>query len=249
MNQLHPFYPEDLADLDKLFSGVRAVVPMREIAAGNRDFDVIGVRHDVDDNNNALDTALKMAQWESERGYRSTYFLLHSASYWELDTIRKAAWTIETLGHEVGIHVNALAEAIRGKGDPSTILADALVQLRSSGVEVIGSAGHGDEMCARFTFVNDELFTECARPGYGEPDRWIGPTREHPLYTPVKIERRSRYDFGLEYDSAWLPRRFYASDSGGRWNKMWDEIEREGLGDEGQLHMLIHPDWWGHAFA
>lgn len=248
MQAFSPFVREDLRDLDNLFQGVTAVVPMREIAAGNRRHDVIGVRHDVDDNKDSFWTALNMARWEHARGYRTTYFLLHSASYWGTQMWRDGVAEILELGHEVGIHVNALAEAIRGKGDPQDILGDAIADLRQLGADVTGSAGHGDELCHRFNFVNDEIFVECPRPGYGETDRWIGPTRAHPKYTPVKLERVPRAELGLEYDSVWLPRRFYASDSGGRWNKIWDEVEREAWGDEGQLHMLIHPDWWGDAF-
>ena len=108
---------------------------------------------------------------------------------------------------------------------------------------------HGDELCRRFTFVNDEQFSDCPRPGYGPPDRWLGPTKQHRKYTQIKLDPWPLATFGLDYDSNWLPRRFYVSDSGGEWNKAWDEVEREAWGDEGQLHMLIHPDWWGQAFV
>ena len=101
----------------------------------------------------------------------------------------------------------------------------------------------------RFTFVNDEQFSDCPRPGYGPPDRWLGPTKQHRKYTQIKLDPWPLATFGLDYDSNWLPRRFYVSDSGGEWNKAWDEVEREAWGDEGQLHMLIHPDWWGQAFV
>lgn len=245
MRRSHPFLPEDLESLDATFKLAKAVVPMREIAEGNDDPLVIGLRHDVDDNGDSFGTALKLAEWEAGRGYRSTYYLLHSAQYWNPGG-RQFVSTIQrmlTLGHEVGIHVNALAQAIRTGRDPHELLAEALAELRAAGADVVGSAGHGDELCRKFNFVNDEIFSECPRPGYGGRGREIGPAGEG-----LRLEVKPRATYGLVYDSIWLPRRFYASDSGGTWNKPWGEVEAEALSDEGQLHILLHPDWWGQAF-
>jgi hypothetical protein len=43
-----------------------------------------------------------------------------------------------------------------------------------------------------------------------------------------------------------LSRGTYLSDSGGRWSQPFEQIAAERVG---QLHMLVHPDWWGEAFA
>jgi hypothetical protein len=205
---------------------------MRDIAHGNNDPRVIGLRHDVDDNRMSLHTALQMAEWEKERGYRSTYFLLHDSSYWP--EAPAAALELVDMGHEVGLHNNALAQGIRQKRAPFTVLRESLDHLRES-VNVTGTSGHGDEMCYGpgrvLRFCNDELWTECDRGMY-------------------RGEKRSMADFGLQYDSAWLKRGDYVSDSGHVWNPTPTSLSEATLAwpSRGQLHMLVHPDWWVGVF-
>lgn len=224
----------DLYELDRLLDGAEAVVPMCDIWAGNRSRDVIGMRHDVDDNPDSLRTAVYMAEWENERGYRSTFFLLHDSSYW--DRVTPVARHLVDLGHEVGLHNNAIAEGIRQHRNPFHVLGEALHVLRCA-VPVIGTVAHGDALCrdhiGRVRFVNDEIWMECRRPEMGDADREIDGR---------KLEQRSLWEFGLKYESNWLPRGDYISDSGGFWNK--HPYRHEG----GQLHMLVHPDWWSVAF-
>jgi hypothetical protein len=65
----------------------------------------------------------------------------------------------------------------------------------------------------------------------------------------LKLRPASLADFGLEYDANWLGRAMYLSDSGGRWcDPGFDKIAA-GFPYEGQLHILVHPDWWVQAFA
>jgi len=214
---------------------------MRDVFKGDTGPRVIGLRHDVDDNPDSFETALAMAEWECERGYSSTYYLLHTAPYWNEDMLCRVE-RFEELGHEVGIHVNALAEAVRSGADPARILARALSELRSTGVRVVGSSGHGDPACRAedksVIFANDEMFSECARPVLGSPDRTIGSTKLQPI---------SRAIFGLEYDASWLSRGDYLSDSGFTWSQPFSAVVQN-FG-EGQLHILQHPDWWTEAFA
>lgn len=246
MRRESPFLASDLEELDaRLLSQADRVVPMRDVFKGDTGERVIGLRHDVDDNRGSFQTALRMAEWEFERGYSSTYFLLHSAYYWDEALIE--APRFEELGHEVGIHVNAIAEALRQRRGPHIILARALHDLRNAGVRVVGSVAHGDPLCHEAKFVNDELFTECSRASYGRPDRLV----EHEgVMCPLEPVSMSVFD--LEYDSNWLPRGNYISDSGGRWNPREDSFDlacgyfAEGVG---QLHMLVHPDWWSEAFV
>jgi hypothetical protein len=51
----------------------------------------------------------------------------------------------------------------------------------------------------------------------------------------------------LDFDSNWLPRGDYLSDSGGAWSRSFDEVERA-WPTLGQLHMLVHPDHWAGVF-
>lgn len=231
-----PFLPDDLDALDGLLSRASRVVSMREVFAGDRDADVIGMRHDVDDNPGSLETALAMAEWEHGRGYRSTYYLLHDSHYWP--DAPHAARELVAFGHEVGIHVNAIGEAIRQQRDPRSILVDALHELRCA-VPVTGMVAHGDPLCHVHGFVNDEMFMECRRSDYGDASREVGGIRFEPV---------SMWEFGIKYDANWVGRGDYLSDSGGRWSQPFGTVAAE-WPQKGQLHMLIHPDWWSEAFV
>ena len=236
-----PFVAADLDDLDRLFSSADQVVTMRSVWDGDRGPSVIALRHDVDDNHGSLDTALELARWEHDRGYRSTFFLLHGSHYW--DGVGEAAMEMVGLGHEVGLHVNAVAEALRQRRhDPHAILVEALDVLRGV-VDVVGVVAHGDSLCrglgGEVRFCNDEVFAECSRPDLGAADRSVD---------GVAIRPRPLSDYGLLYDANWLPRSMYLSDSGGRWSQPFETVV-EGWPFAGQLHMLIHPDWWSQAFV
>ncbi len=271
-----PFTAADLAEMDEaFFSRASQVVALEDVADGNRDPNSIGLRHDVDASSNntrhALDTAVKIAEWEANRGYRSTYYVLHTATYWMAPGFTAALDRIAELGHEIGIHTNAIAEALRTGRDPDYILEQALATLRTLGFEIRGCAGHGDPSCNRDAapgeshFANDEQFLDCARPDSGPPDRTI--TRGNRSLT---LNPRSLADFGLEYEALQVAydtpngvRPFRISDSGGRWNdpgwgafveKWQGDREAHGdltapAGDVQQLHFLWHPDWWQHAFV
>lgn len=240
MNESSPFLASDLEELDaRLLSQADRVVPMRDVFKGDTGARVVGLRHDVDDNPGAFDTALRLAEWEFEHGYSSTYFLLHGSHYWPMIS---EAPKFEALGHEVGLHVNAIAEGLRLRCDPHVILGEAISELRATGVRVVGCVAHGDPLCGTARFVNDELFTESRREDYGEADRLI----EHAgVICPLHPVSREKY--GLEYDANWLSRGDYLSDSGGRWSQPFDDVvSRFGAG---QVHILIHPDWWAEAFV
>lgn len=245
MNKQAPFTKDDLAELDEtLLSRADRVVAMVDVFKGDTGARVIAMRHDVDDSPGSLDTALLMAEWERARGYRSTYYLLHSAHYWS--DACDAARELSRLGHEVGLHINVIARAIRSQRDPHDILTETLHELRC-GATVVGVVGHGDPLCraadGSVRFVNDEVFIECARPNLGAPDRTID---------GVKLEPRSMWDYGIKYNAIWLDRAAVLSDSGGRWTDGYRgsfEDTAAAFPFAGQLHILQHPDHWGQAFV
>ena len=271
MKETAPFLPADLDELDhRILSRGRAVMSMQEIHdSGNTAIDVIGLRHDCDAGH-SLATAVKMARWEQERGYRSTYYILHTSPYWHYPNFREMLDDIAECGHEIGIHADALAEALKTGGDPDVILLEAITELRSYGFPVTGVAGHGNPICNRDagpgegSFANDEQFVECARPKEGAPDRTI--TRGS---VSLKLRPRPLADFGLQYEALvlGLPYPFRCSDSGGKWLNpgfeetvtRWDEMltaspylrakmRRTNPHLLRPLHLLIHPDWWSQAF-
>lgn len=271
MNQRAPFNAADLAELDmRLLDQASAVVAMEDVHDGHRDPNSIGLRHDVDgvshQTRHALDTAVKIAGWEAERGYRSSYYFLHTAPYWTAPGFRDALDTIAAYGHEIGVHNNAIAEALRTGQDPDVILDEAISTLRGFGFAVRGAVGHGDPFCNRDAgpdevwVANDEQFTVCQRPDYGAPDRVV--TRGN---VSLKLKPRPLADFGLEYEALWCahPYPFRISDSGGKWlNPGWEETVDKWQDERRlypevtapdkivrQLHVLWHPDHWAESFS
>ena len=181
-----------------------------------------------------------MARWEYAHGYRSTYYFLHTAPYWGPrmeEGLREIAW----LGHEIGYHNNALAEARRTGADPFEIVAETLAQLRAwSGEPVVSTAAHGDADCTRGGFVNYQLWSE-AQSNYVS-DTYLTPDQLH-------IVPRSIGEFGFEFQGDWLRRPHYLSDSGGDWTHYstvphLSQVLEEYPYDDGQLIILQHPDWW-----
>lgn len=257
-----PFDLADLARFERLFESATAVVGMRQVAEGARERRIIGLRHDVDRD---LEAALSFALWEHERGYRATYFLLHTADYWHgpdysegftdpPDELREAVRVLVELGHEVGFHNNCLAASLVSGVPADEILEHELAALRSLGAEVVGDAAHGDPLCwdrpqdratRRLLFANYEMFVECAKPGNGEPDRTI--ERDGLSLT---LAPRPLADFALVYESFFLPRSVLAHDSNGEPKVSWIDgrVERGwhslALPPTGQMHVLLHPEWW-----
>jgi len=239
MKDRAPFDMADLAELELcLLERAARVVSMAEIIDGDDDTGVIGLRHDVD---NFIEPAVSLAAWEGDRGYRATYFVLHTAPYWtDKVLLRDSLAAISEQGHEIGFHLNAITQALETGGDPLDLLDEAVEELRSYGYAVRGVVAHGDAACYTHTFVNDEIFSESPRPDWGAPDRLIGGR--------VQLKPVSRAKFGFDYDPNWITRSDYLSDSGGRWSQPFDEVCERFPSLIGQLHILWHPDWWSQAF-
>ncbi len=233
------FEPSDLSRLDRyILSQAEAVVSLREVFAGNRASKVIGMRHDIDNAPGAFSCGLRIARWEAKRGYRSTYYLLHTAAYWRAPSFEDGVREFAALGHEVGIHNDALGRAVEVGGDPNAIFAEALETLRAVGPPIRSVVAHGNRLLLPLDCRNDEIFKECARPNFGDPNRMIGELRLDPL--PLA-------EYELDFEAArTLGRALELADSGGNgWIDLHD-IEKK-WPRKGQLHINQHPDWWTRA--
>ena len=213
----------DLDELEERLAGAAAVIRMCEVkrspehAWGTDDPTTIALRHDVDHD---LDHALSFARWEHERGFRASYYLLHTASYWrDQPALRSAAVELESLGHEVGIHNNAVVATRALAYDPDytfaqATLEQALYELRSAGVSVTGSASHGDARGAPLSVHNNDMWKQKGGAFHLE-------------------------EFQLEYEAYFLHgEAAYLSDNHGKWQPALRD--GEGL----QLHVLVHPCHW-----
>src|SRR5437763_392965 len=115
-------YAEYARFLDRLRG--RCVVPMREFARGEGD---LALRHDVD---SRLDSALALARLERDRGLRATYFVLHTAPYWNDPDLVPRLRGVQELGHEVGFHNDLVTLQRRGRVDADAYLREELARLR-----------------------------------------------------------------------------------------------------------------------
>ncbi len=219
---------------------------------------VIALRHDVDHD---INIAMEMAFWEKEKGYRSTFFLLHTAGYWNTPQFIDKALQIQDFGHEIGLHVNMLSEWMRGNvDDVYEELKNILDQLRRSGLDICGISPHGDRLCYEKQFINYWCFSELkpddpfhkeaglsAEGIAAENERYSIPyppshrlTREDkgefPLWS-VSME-----ELGLRYDAMHTLYDTYNTDSGGMWKRSQDPLEVNL--SQGRHQILIHPEHW-----
>jgi hypothetical protein len=231
----------DLLKLEALYQQATFVLPVEDVYDGGTEPTDIAVRHDCD---NVIAPAVDMATWECERNYVSTYYILHTSPYWQNKRVlRESLDIIAESGHNIGIHNDALTVALETGRDPNEILHEAVEELRRYGHEIRSTVAHGNQLCHVAKYVNDEMFEGCSRPDQGHPDRVLEHRGRRVPITPAPLS-----EFGLDFDANWLPRGDYLSDSGGAWSKPFDEVAA-GWPAAGQLHMLVHPDWWAAAFV
>jgi hypothetical protein len=202
----------------------RRAVPMRSFARGEGD---TALRHDVD---SRLESAVELAELEAVRGLQATYFVLHTAPYWDRPELLPRLRRLQELGHEVGFH-NDLVTLWHVEGaDPRAVLQRELERLRGGGIEVVGAAAHGSPWCHRLGFHNNYVFAGWDEPQAGFPNRDV----------PEKLDPG---EFGLEYEAYHVPHDAYFSDSSyvdGRRAHPADFRLEPGR----RTIFLVHPDHW-----
>lgn len=222
----HSFGKADFARLERILMKADQVVPMCDVLSNN-DPKLIAVRHDVDHN---IEHALNFARWEAARDFRSTYFVLHTAWYYQdRRKLYDCMWQIHELGHELGLHHNTVGMLSRadklvpidgsvlpaGWCDEAAILfADELKALRAEHFHIVGCAAHGAGI-----------------PEVSNMDLWAAG------YTPR--------DFALEYEAYHLHHRaYYVTDNRGKWTGEHNRKEWPALREDIQLHISMHPCHW-----
>ena len=220
-------YREYARFLDRL--GDWEAVPMRDFARGAGD---LALRHDVDER---LESALVLARLEADRGLRATYFVLHTAPYWDDPDLLPRLLRLQELGHEVGFHNDLVTlERVRGV-DVGEYAPWALERLRKAGLEVVGAAAHGSPWCHRLGYHNNYVFSGWDEPVPGFPSTEVR----------RKLDRRA---LGLEYEAYHVPHDVYFSDAsfeGGRRR----HPERLELEPRRRTIVLVHPCHWDASVA
>lgn len=233
------------------YESLRLMDYVRESDVGDRK--ILLIRHDVDHDPY---TALRIAQWEHDRGLRATYCLLHSAWYYgdlqdhgilHTSDLVQTALELCKLGHEVNFHNNLVVAALTQGVDPVKLLAAELEFFRSIGVAVVGTSTHGDALCRELNFRNWELFKECCDNRFGGPRTvvWRAGFRKN----SIELGQVSMFDFGLEYEAYDIARDVYHTDSGGTQRTRFKTFGRRSFGrhdpNRGEVvGVLTHPIWW-----
>ena len=226
-----PFRPDDLVALDGLLEQATAVVTMGEIHAGagpadhrpaprRRQRDRACRRDGLTGKPSAATARPISSSTRRPTGRTSRCF----AARWRRSPARARVRDPQRRARGVG-EDGPRPEDDPGRGDHRAALL---------GFDVAGTVAHGARDCygpRSLVFVNDQLFRECVRPEY-EPG------------CQLRLPSRA---------SAWPTTR--TGSSGARHLRLGRALVaglrdgRLGLPLAGQLHMLVHPDWWGEAFV
>jgi hypothetical protein len=159
-----------LGELFDRLCGTHAFLSFMDFNTAERPKRFVLVRHDIDF---CPAAALRMAEFEAERGIQATYFLMFSSPFYNLQDRELAGFPrrLVGLGHEVGLHYDL--PALEAAGDATTVrnLAQRQVELLEtlSGMPVRSVAQHnpslrsgGDPVAEAARFVNayDPAFTK-----------------------------------------------------------------------------------------
>jgi hypothetical protein len=233
-------------------------VSLQEFRTREKETSLVGLRHDVDHD---LDAALEMSFWEKDLGVSATYFILPTANYWEQDGFFDKIRQIHEFGHEIGLHVNILAQWMQGHtDDPAQSLQEQLTVLRKTGIPLKGISAHGDKLCYENHFINYWLFNGLRPPDPVSRESGLNaeglpalPGEKQILYPAGHYLTRSdgcklplwsisMQDLGIEYDAVHLPCDLYFTDSGGDWKRSPDPLQQDL--STGRYQILIHPEYW-----
>lgn len=248
--QLHP---QDYESLLAPFLGRYRPLTLRQaaverVASGEK---ILLIRHDIDHD---FETARQMARWEHDRSLPATYCILHTAWYYAAESggepsaeLLELCAELAELGHEINLHSNFGVLALQQGKDPRSLLEQELGALRSRGVSIVGTSGHGDALCREANFFNLEIFAGRAWDSKGGPRRveWQGRHLDLGVIPMEEVE--------LAYEAYDLPRDIYVTDSGGRPRLRYDTRGRGGVRRAQALDpipypeivgVLTHPIWW-----
>lgn len=236
----------------------RKTVTVQQLAQDRSSSNLIALRHDVDYD---LDLALEMSYWEHEWGICSSYYLLHTADYWQDNRFYEKCLQIQEFGHEIGLHLNVLTEWMEGKIDDVGLrLKNLLQELREAGVIISGISPHGDRCCYEKAFINywgfAELLPDNPQSEWGLSAEGIRVDEkpfqiQYPTTHELIREDGERFplwslsmqELGLHYEAMHVPYDAYYTDSGGNWSRSRDPLTARSL-QKGRHQILIHPIYW-----
>jgi len=224
------------------------------------------MRHDVDHDPGV---ARNLARVEKETGVRSTFFALTadaSRRWWIDEEARKKMieWyqEIQGMGHEVGLHYDFLGEYFSLGKDPKESSEEILSVFRSNGLKISGCASHGSSTMRSIVGATGNIPYPLEYVNYKIWDEVNKDAIElSPNSKTLNVPYMSLESQGLRYESYFVKKQWYLSDSGGNFwtggycgsdkfenlpNAINDPLETSSeLMKEGEiLQILVHPIWW-----
>ena len=210
---------------------------------------IISLRHDVDV---SLKIAYEMSKLENQMGFRTTYFILHTADYYHKpnDMNSHHESILPTLhimqddfNHEIGWHNDLVTLDLVYKIDPVQYLQTELSWLRGNRINIFGSSSHGSTYCYLYGYLNYYFFKECS----------LHAVEGFPNYIKAKIGndsiplRKGKFsDFNLFYEAYFLNNNKYFSDGAiieeKHWNFAMLDLNSFLPGD--RIIILTHPIHW-----
>ncbi len=230
------------------------VLPLDEFKhTENKKKIIIGLRHDLD---NDLNHAFQFSDTEFKLGFRSTYYLLHTAPYYlenpnnmavHSQKILPVLKTMQNERHfEIGLHNDLVTLQAVYNIDPVQFLHNELSWLRSNGIKITGSASHGSPYCYTYKYLNFYFFEECTFPVVGQ---FVNNLTLPLSGINVPMKKGKLSDFGLHYEAYFLNNNKYFSDAtvtaGVRWNIGMLDPRSLQAGD--RVIILLHPIHWHKA--
>lgn len=249
------FTEDDYATLLEPYTDAYEIMPIGEYVrqedVGDRS--ILMIRHDVDHD---IDTAIRIAKWEADRGIRATYCLLHTSWYYgkldgdryrHTDLLVDSIEHLVAMGHEINFHNNLVTVALTTGKNPARLLENELAFYDSLGVSVTGTSTHGDALCHELNFRNWELFRECCDDRFGGPRRIENTVNGSRV--GCEVGEHSMSGFGLEYEAYDMGKDVYHTESGGNMRTRQNTRGRRCFGrpdsERGSVcGILTHPIWW-----
>jgi hypothetical protein len=214
---------------------------------------IIGLRHDLDTD---LNLGYLFSEIEWEKGFRASYYILHTAPYYLANPNNMAIHSegiipvlkkMQDDRHfEIGWHNDLVTLQVIYNINSITFLTNELNWLRSNGINITGTAAHGSNYCKVYHYLNYYFFNEFSFPAPAG--------RENNITVPIggtniPIMKGKLSDFGFDYEAYFIDFNKYFSDAtitnGIRWDIGMLDLNQLKNGDRVQL--LLHPMHWHKA--
>lgn len=210
---------------------------------------IISLRYDIDDDINA---AVKFAYRENKYNIKSTYYILHTASYYgitKLNYFKRNDNIIyylkkiqDDFGQEIGWHNDLVTLQIIYNLDSKSFLKNELEWLRGNGINIYGTCAHGREYCYVYRYVNSYFWKETD----GSNNRFFYNWEFIPKDgKQIQIEKDNLSNYNL-YDANQFKSDYFFADVNRIKGKLWHMglVNFDTIQPGKKVIILLHPQYW-----